>query len=172
MKSFDQWPEEVPQSTNNEPIWNLPVMSICELSVSLLKSVSTMTLATTDLLGNPHATAVYFVHDEEMDLYFFSDEHSLHCQHITQNPKAAAAIYPKCQGWRDIKGLQLRGKVHRVESANQWDTAWALYQRKFPFVESLKAVVAQNQLYVFIPGWVRLVDNAQGFGYKKERDLS
>ena len=130
-----------------------------------------MTLATTDLQGNPHAAPVYFVHDEEMRLYFYSDENSLHCHHIAENPKAAVAIYPEYQGWRDIKGLQLRGQVHPVQSTPEWDNAWALYQRKFPFVRTLKAIIAQNRLYTFIPDWIRLVDNAREFGFKKEWNL-
>ena len=130
-----------------------------------------MTLATNDLQGNPHAAPVYFVYDGDMRLYFYSDESSLHCQHIAQNPKAAAAIYPECQGWRDIKGLQLRGQVLPIESATERENAWVKYQHKFPFVRSLKAIVAQNQLYAFIPDWIRLVDNAREFGFKKEWSL-
>jgi uncharacterized protein YhbP (UPF0306 family) len=138
----------------------------------LLATVSTMTLATTDLAGNPHAAPVYFVADDEMRLYLFSEMNSQHSQHIVQNPKVAAAIYPECEGWRDIKGLQLRGEMRLVESSKVWDSAWERYQVKFPFVRTLKVVVAQNQLYVFIPSWVRLVDNVQGFGFKKEWNLS
>lgn len=130
-----------------------------------------MTLATSDPEGNPHAAPVYFVHDDEMRLYFFSEANSQHSRNITQNPKVAAAIYPECEGWRDIKGLQLRGELCLVESTQEWDSAWARYQVKFPFVRSLKAVVARNQLYVFIPSWIRLVDNSQGFGYKEEWNL-
>jgi uncharacterized protein len=137
----------------------------------LLDSISTMTLATIDPEGNLHAAPVYFVHDAEMRLYFFSEAKSAHCQHIAQNPKVAAAIYPECDGWRDIKGLQLRGEVRLVEFAAEWDSAWAQYQVKFPFVRAIKTVVARNQLYVFVPSWIRLVDNSQGFGFKKEWNL-
>jgi uncharacterized protein YhbP (UPF0306 family) len=146
--------------------------SLKQLELTPLLKISTMTLSTSDLQGNPHAAPVYFVHDEGMQLYFFSDEDSQHSQHIAQNPKAAAAIYPECQGWRDIRGLQLRGEVRLVESTDEWDSAWKKYQQKFPFVRSLKAVVVQNRLYVFIPSWIRLLDNSQGFGYKKEWNLS
>jgi uncharacterized protein YhbP (UPF0306 family) len=127
-----------------------------------------MTLATTDPEGNPHAAPVYFVTDNTMRQYFFSEMKSQHSQDISQNPKVAAAIYPECEGWRDIKGLQLRGEVRLVEAFEEWDSAWERYQLKFPFVSAMKAVVAKNQLYIFIPSWIRLVDNSRGFGYKKE----
>jgi uncharacterized protein YhbP (UPF0306 family) len=131
-----------------------------------------MTLSTTDLEGNPHAAPVYFVHDKDWRLYFFSDESSHHCQNFVKNHRAAAAIYPHCDGWQDIKGLQLHGEVFLVESTEVWEHAWEQYQHKFPFVRSLKAVVAQNKMYVFIPGWIRLVDNSQEFGFKKEWNLA
>ena len=134
----------------------------------LLGQVSTMTLATSDIDGKPHATPVYFVHDKDLKLYFFSDEKSQHCQNFAHNPHVAAAIYPECAGWQDIKGLQIRGEVRWVESPEVWDSAWEEYQRKFRFVRTLKAVVAQNKMYVLIPSWIRLVDNSQGFGFKKE----
>ena len=130
-----------------------------------------MTLATTDPEGNPHAAPVYFVADDELRLYFFSEAKSQHSQNVAQNPQIAAAIYPECEGWQGIKGLQLRGKICIVESPQEWDSTWERYQVKFPFVRALKAVVAKNQLYVFIPSWIRLVDNSQGFGYKKEWNL-
>jgi len=139
--------------------------------LSALLKVSTMTLATVDSTGYPHAAPVYFAAvgmEEDLRLYFFSDADSAHSRHIAQNPKAAAAIYPQCEGWRDIRGLQLHGEARLVESTGEWQAAWERYQAKFPFVRSLRAVVAQNQLYVFIPGWVRLVDNSQGLGFKME----
>jgi uncharacterized protein YhbP (UPF0306 family) len=137
----------------------------------LLENISTMTLATADLQGNPHAASVYFVaidSEGSWKFYFFSAEHSQHSCHIDQNLKTAAAIYPECRGWRDIQGLQLRGETCLVQSEVEWDLAWRHYRDKFRFVRSMKTVVAQNRLYVFIPNWIRLLDNSQGFGYKKE----
>ena len=40
-----------------------------------------------------------------------------------------------------------------------------------PFVAALKPLIARNQLYVFTPTWLRLVDNRRGFGYKQEWTL-
>ena len=131
-----------------------------------------MTLATTNPEGIPHATPVYFVPDGDSKLYFFSETKSQHSQDLAQNPTAAAAIYPDCQGWQDIRGVQLHGQVDLVESGDLWDQAWKLYKTKFPFVKTLKAIVAKNQLYIFVPNWIRLVDNSKGFGFKKEWQLT
>lgn len=135
-----------------------------------LLSVSTMTLATRGEV-DIHTAPVFFVADAHLCLYFFSEEKSLHGQHILQTRQVAAAIYPQCTGWQDIRGLQIHGKVRKVEQREEWDLAWNLYLRKFPFVKSLKAIVRKNQLFVLMPEWIRLVDNTKRFGYKEEWNL-
>ncbi len=133
-----------------------------------LLSLSTMTLATTGADGDPHAAPVYFAADTDLTLYFFSAPDSQHGQDLRHNPRAAAAIYPECFGWEDIRGLQLRGLVMRLDRGPAWEAAWAVYVAKFPFVAALKVIVAMNELYAFRPRWIRLVDNRRGFGFKQE----
>ncbi len=139
--------------------------------LSDLLSVSTLTLATIGSDGEPHAAPVYFASDAELNFYFFSDVNSQHAQDILHNPRAAAAVYPACFDWRDIRGVQMRGLVERVSNKAEWERAWHLYQLKFPFVSALKAVVARNQLYSFSPSWIRLLDNRRGLGFKLEWHL-
>ncbi len=136
-----------------------------------LLSLSTLTLATSGAGGSPHAAPVYFAAAETLRLYFFSDPQSQHSLDLTQDPRAAAAIYPECRDWQDIRGLQLQGEVHPVPPGPEWEAAWLLYATKFPFVSELKTVVERNALYVFIPRWARLVDNRRGFGFKQEWEL-
>jgi hypothetical protein len=137
-----------------------------------LLSLSTMTLATSSPGGDPHAAPVYFAADETLRLYFFSDPQSQHSLDLSKNARAAAAIYPECRDWQEIRGLQLHGEVRPVPPGPEWDAAWKLYAVKFPFVTGLKAIVERNALYAFIPRWVRLVDNRRGFGFKQEWDLT
>ena len=138
------------------------------MSFADLLLLSTMTLATQGADGEPHAADVYFASDEHVNLYFFSDPISQHGLDIAHNPRAAVTIHPESQGWEDIYGLQMRGEVQRVEPGLSWDGAWEKYVAKFPFVAGLKAVVERNQLFVFLPRWIRLVDNRRGFGYQEE----
>ena len=145
-----------------------------ELPYVDLLALSTLTLATCGLDGEPHAAAVYFAANLPLapgiapQLYFFSDPDSQHSQDVSANPQAAATCYPECQGWQDIRGLQMRGRVRLVAPGAEWEAAWACYTAKFPFVNTLKAIVARNALYAFIPHWLRLVDNRWGFGFKQE----
>lgn len=129
-----------------------------------------MTLATSGPESEPHAAPVYFAAElrNPPRLYFFSDPESQHGRDLSQNPSAAAACYPDCRGWQDIRGLQMHGEVRLVKRGAEWDNAWACYTTKFPFVKTLKAIVARNALYVFEPNWIRLVDNRKSFGFKQE----
>jgi len=129
---------------------------------------STMTLATSGVGGEPHAAAVFFATDEDMRLYFFSDPESQHGQDLLRDPRAGISFYPQNQDWQGIRGVQMRGEVRQVKKGLQWESAWGVYAAKFPFVRELKAIVSQNSLYVFVPNWVRLVDNTRGFGFKQE----
>ncbi len=138
-----------------------------------LLQVHTLTLATCSAEGRPHAAPVYFAASARslqpgMRLYFFSGQDSRHVQDLRRQPAAAGAIYPECEGWKDIRGLQLEGEVLPVARGPEWDAAWEQYRTKFPFVSALKPVVARNELFAFVPHWIRLVDNRRGFGFKQE----
>jgi uncharacterized protein YhbP (UPF0306 family) len=146
-------------------------MNLNNAAISELLQLATMTLATTGADGEAHAAAVYFAAGEDLKVYFFSAADSQHSLDLKRHPKAAAAIYPEVTGWQAIRGLQLRGRAALVPPGVDWQAAWAIYAGKFPFVKALKAIVASNELYAFTPGWLRLVDNRRGFGFKQEWDL-
>lgn len=145
-------------------------------------SLSTMALATAGPSGDPHAAPVFFAANLEdpqpeklrrgdLRQFFFSDPLSQHAQDVIHNPSAAAVIYPEVNGWQEIRGMQLRGHVHRLSADVEWQAGWICYQGKFPFVSGLQSIIARNDFYVFLPHWIRLVDNRLGFGYKQEWKL-
>jgi uncharacterized protein YhbP (UPF0306 family) len=136
-----------------------------------LLDLPSLTLATQGAEG-PHAAPVYFAAGEALRLYFFSDPNSQHSRHLAQDARAAVAFYPPSQDWREIRGLQMHGRVIRLDHSPQWEQGWACYRAKFSFVDALQAIIAQNALYVFTPCWIRLVDNRRGFGFKLEWDLA
>ena len=136
---------------------------------ALFAEVAAMTLATCD--GNrPWASDVYFVADG-WKLLFFSSPASRHCRNLAANPACAATIHPVVASWRDIRGLQLEGRVEPVEGIKALARAAAVYCAKFPFAKALlqapgetAAKMARVRPHVFIPQAVRLTDNRQGFG--------
>ncbi|RPI24477.1 MAG: hypothetical protein EHM70_21255 [Chloroflexota bacterium] len=141
------------------------------LNISDLLSLSTLSLATVGEAGEPHVAPVYFAQAEDMRLYFFSENHTQHGRDLGKNADASVCIYPETQSWREIRGLQMRGRVSVVERGPEWDAAWSLYVEKFPFAAGMRWMIKRHTLYVFIPGWVRLIDNRSGLGYKEEWTL-
>ncbi len=160
-------PESAPLPSRAPEVEPLPPQDL----LTELLSLPVMTLATTGANGEPHAAAVYFAADSTNRLYFLSETTSQHTHDLEANPQAAVTIQPLVSGYREIRGLQLRGRVRLVPPGPEWDAAFARYQAKFPFVIELKEEVAQNTLYVFTPTWLRLLDNRVRFGYKEEKDL-
>ncbi len=145
-------PKSLFDTARQEGFWDLPAM----------------TLATTGSGGIPYAAAVYFAAGADHTLYFFSTPDSQHSRNVTAGSAAAVTIYPLADTWQEIRGMQLRGRVREVPPGEEWNAAWTLYQRKFPFTADLKDVVAKNALYAFSPDWARLTDNRRGFGYQEE----
>ncbi len=134
-------------------------------------TLSTFVLATADEHGQPYAAPLYFAAHDSLACFFFSSASSQHSQNLAHRPQAAAAFYPESAAWKEIRGVQMRGEAAIVAPGPAWEAAWQVYREKFPFVEALQEEVARNQLYAFKPHWIRLVDNRQGFGYRREWTL-
>lgn len=143
-----------------------------------LDEVSTLTLATCTA-ENPWAATVFFAADQQFNLYFVSDHRTQHGRDMAANGQVAATINPDCDSWHDVAGLQIRGTVEVVEGIAR-AKALALYFKKFPQIDALfaspegeheetivKRLKAAN-FYRIKPAMIRVIDNAQGFGYREE----
>jgi uncharacterized protein YhbP (UPF0306 family) len=146
--------------------------TIYNMAKAELLALPVMTLATRGADGQPHAAPVYFVADGAQSLYFFSSGGSQHAHDLDASPKAAAAVFTPVQGWREIRGLQMRGLVRAVGPGPEWDRAWEMYLAKFPFAAEQKVQAMRDTLFVFETAWVRALDHARGFGYSDEWDAS
>ncbi|MBM4264481.1 MAG: pyridoxamine 5'-phosphate oxidase [Deltaproteobacteria bacterium] len=144
-----------------------------------LKSHNTMTLATSS--GDmPWASTVFYASDE-LRLYFFSAPESRHCQNFTSNGRVAVTIQEDYGDWREIKGVQLEGRVDLVDGILEKTKAMAIYARKYPDVIKLfsdpnsgvfyKAFL-KVKFYCVTPEKLFYIDNAQGFGKRQELVLS
>lgn len=131
-------------------------------------SLPSLSLATAGHDGQPHSAEVYFAAGDDLRLYFFSEATSQHAQDLAHNPRASATITPPASSWEEIRGLQMRGEAYVLPEGAQCEAGWRIYRTRFPFVAALGEEVARNALYVFIPDWIRLVDNRRGFGFKQE----
>lgn len=143
-----------------------------------LAAHNTVTLASCSADG-PWAAAVFYVSDANLALYFKSDPKTRHMQDILDNPSVAATVQADGQAWQSLRGLQLLSSCARVDDQ---DTGRVndLYLEKFPFLDTvadnssdkdervLAERVRKTPFYQLRPQWIRLIDNARGFGHKTE----
>ena len=138
---------------------------------SFLSGCISMSLATTSPAGSPRVADVYFVSDDDLNLYFYSDPASRHTRNIQRDPRVAATMRIESMDWHDIRGVQVEGAAERMDDPADRDRAWRLMCDKFPFYESFTEVVVHLGMYRVTPHWIRWIDNSVSFGHKEDFDL-
>lgn len=139
-------------------------------ALSYLETHNVMTLATSGPDG-AWAAAVFYA-NRDFTLYFVSSPQSRHARDIAREPRIAAAIHEDYRDWRSIQGIQLSGRVERLEGAAR-DAALACYRQKFGFLDNPAAALApvlaalgKAACYRLTPSEVYFIDNAAGFGQR------
>ena len=133
----------------------------------ILNETATLSLATVDDDGRPHAANVNFVADGELNLLFISDADSAHARHIAARPRIAATAYPPFETPDQIRGVQLRGEC-RAAGEEEFDACWPQFVAKFPYAAAFEAIARTQRFYRIRPTWLRLIDNRVHFGFKWE----
>jgi uncharacterized protein len=135
-----------------------------------LAAHTTLTLATVTGDGRPQAAPLFFAETDDLSLIFISEKKVRHSRNIAQNNNVAVTIYADGQPWQSICGLQIEGTcVPLAGEAAQ--NARNIYLQKFSFIQQntlLQLMLNTVTFYQITPAWIRLVDNAQGFGHKEE----
>ena len=135
---------------------------------AFLKKQSTMALATVDEAGNPQAAPLFYISDDDLNLYWLSSTTSRHSLNLTTHKRVAATIYPTIWGWMEIRGLQIEGESGIVRDDVQREAILTRYRHKFNLPPDLNAIIEQSTLYSLRPTWIRWLDNSIAFGYKAE----
>jgi hypothetical protein len=126
--------------------------------------------------GLPWSTDLFYVSDDNCQLYFVSSVTTWHCQHIAADPRVSVSISGECSDWKEIKGLQLVGVASVVSGADR-DGVIETYLTKFPALKKLHqaseilSLFWESSFYRISPEWIRLIDNSKGFGHKDEMDF-
>lgn len=151
-------------------------IDIMREALTLLSQCRTASLATVDPQGRPHAANIQYALDDELNLYFVSDEFAAHSGHIAHNPAVALTVYhPDDAEPATIRGVQLHAQAVTIDDSVERAKAIALYTARFPFISTspaLQAAVEQQNFYKLTPTWLRLIDNRRGFGFKAEMNLA
>jgi uncharacterized protein YhbP (UPF0306 family) len=131
----------------------------------------TIAVATTSPAGSPRVADVYFVSDDDLNLYFYSDPASRHSRNIQRDPRVAATARIESMDWHEIRGIQLEGIGQVMNDLQEHNRAWNLMCVKFPFYESFTEAVAKLKMYRITPKHIRWIDNSVSFGHKEDFDL-
>lgn len=146
-----------------------------KMVIEYMDSYTTVTLAGS-MDQRPWAAAVFYAR-RGFDLIFFSSPTSRHSEIFEQNPRAAAAIHGDYREWRDIRGLQMEGKVAKITGIADKAACLATYLMRYPFVKQffsdpsgigaeVLSKTANVALYIFRPESIRYLSNEVGFGKK------
>jgi len=139
-----------------------------ELVRSLLDKVPTLSLATVDAVGRPHAANVNFVADKELNLLFLSRVQSAHSLHIHQRPDVAVTVYAPFESTSQIRGVQLHGKCEKLAAVG-FDARWRLFCSKHTAAAAMEATVRRERAFYRVqPHWLRWIDNSVHFGFNVE----
>ena len=143
-----------------------------ERALAYLAGHHVMTLATAGVEG-PWAAAVFYA-NEGFDLCFLSSPASRHCTALRENPAAAATVQEDCADWREIRGVQLEGRVEEL-SGDEADRVRAFYGARFPIARladdtpaPIAAALAKVRWYRFAASRAFWIDNAAGFGKRQQ----
>ncbi len=79
----------------------------------------------------PWCCTVYFVADEDLNLYWISSPERRHSQELHQHEKIAAAIPIKYTPGEQVIGIQVEGGGHLVENPTEIKEAIRLYADRY-----------------------------------------
>lgn len=134
-------------------------------ALEILGETTSGTLATIEPDGSARATPLFFAYGPQLTIYFLSDPKTTHVQNLLREPRVSMAFYPEVSGWKEIRGLQMKGTARRIPEPDL-DNAWDIYQRRFPFLGEIPEAVEVSELFQFVPDWIRIIDNRRGFAYQ------
>ncbi len=138
----------------------------------LLRSQTTLVLATAGEDSLPRSTPLFFIAGDGLRLYWFSSRSSLHSRNCAQNPEVSIAISKDASRWQQIEGVQMQGSVSLVTDRSLRNAIACTYSTRFQLGNLFAFTIRRSSLYCFTPSWVRYLDNSRRFGYKFELNLS
>jgi len=151
--------------------------TLTAMARQLVDEQNTLTLATAEG-GKAWAAPVYYVY-EKSTFYFLSSPKSRHITEALQNDQASAAIHAAASTWKEIRGLQMTGRIQAVRPGLKAARVLRAYLKKYPFTtDFFKGETALDldafadrfdvKLYGFTPTLVYYLDNQIRFAFREQ----
>lgn len=123
--------------------------------------------------GQPWICTVYFVADEQQNLYWLSLPERRHSQEISEHNKVAVAVPVKFDT-QPVIGIQAEGSAEIVQDAGEVKKAMNLYVKKYnlgkDFYDNFTAGKNKHVLYKFLPRKFVLFDEMNYSGDKARQE--
>jgi len=144
---------------------------------AFLSTHHTVTLATVDDEGGPHAACVLYAPDG-LSLLWMSDTDTRHSRHIEARRRVTATVAPDYADFRAIRGLQIFGTARRLSQSDELAQARRKMVLRYGFLASLangpaalRAAFDKAGFYRLEPRRITWIDNTKGFGHKETLEL-
>lgn len=99
---------------------------------SILNRIKYATLATVDADGNPWNAPVYFIYNEDYNLYWASVTQSQHSQNIKANGKVFIVVYDSTVPWSTDTGVYIEAVASEVTDPQVLAKACQLRKARVP----------------------------------------
>lgn len=138
----------------------------------ILRDNREMVLATAHS-NAPWAATLVFGHDQDLNLYWVSDQNSRHSQELDKNPQVAAVINKPHEGEGKDKGLQIEGKAAGLEEEKIVGAAREYFAKrgttKLPeTLEDVNTLTQGRSWYVLKPDKILIIyEPLFGYGRKE-----
>lgn len=126
-----------------------------------------LTLATVDASGKqPWLANMYFVADEELNLYFVSAKETNHSLHIAENDKVAfTTAWYDPDNLGDRKAIQGKGKCELMKNWGEIAKVLKLFHAKYPDwkevinLQTIKEKLIESRPYKITPSYIKYWDD-------------
>ena len=139
---------------------------------ALLRSESTLALATVNEQGEPCVAPLFYLVDDKLSLYWFSSSRSQHSRNLKKTPQASAAVFRHAENWKGVRGVQMRGTVIVIAEKLRRAALIETYCERFHLGATFRLAISQCKLYELRPEFFRYIDNSKLFGDKFEVTLA
>lgn len=142
----------------------------------IIDKVRYATISTVDGVGSPWAAPVWYVYDNQSNIYWWSPVDSRHSRNITLNGQVYITIFDSSASEGDGVGLYIRADASQVTS-NELDSVIEMYNAattKFKLDLSNTTGDAPTRLYKAVPITVQINDGVESGGFYRDirRDLN
>jgi uncharacterized protein YhbP (UPF0306 family) len=123
--------------------------------------------------GMAHANAAFYCFNEKLELFFLSDEHSVHSRNFVANESVAVTVFDSSQTMASPKrGLQIfgscapAGMIQATEALRLWLRRFPEIKRSLRDPATLVRGLASQRFYTVLPASVKLLDEVR-FGKRE-----